>query len=64
MTKRQASVLGKRIEREDPRCIVTGYRRWGRGDYEVEVRDFRTGYTFVVGSASEWEERLRAQREG
>jgi hypothetical protein len=60
MTKREAERVARRIAREAPRCRVTGYRRHGRGRYEIDVIDGATGGAFVVRDAADWAERMRA----
>lgn len=57
LTKRDAQALSKQIERDDPQCTVTGLRHWGRGSYEIDAIDTRTGGRFVVRSAEDWRER-------
>ena len=59
MTKRQAEQLAKVIDRTEG-CEVRGLRHWGRGKWELDCVDTRTGYTFVVSSIEDWQERLQA----
>jgi hypothetical protein len=64
--QRTAKRLGKRIEHEDARVNITGYRRWPRADshgnehgarWEIDCTDTRSGLTFVVASPEAWDER-------
>jgi hypothetical protein len=58
MNKRTAEQVTKQIERDDPKCQVTGLRSYGRGSYGVDVIDTRTGVSFVVNSADQWGTRM------
>lgn len=40
--------------------LVTGTRKYRRGDYSIDVCDTRSGYPFVIDSAAEWDD-LQAQ---
>jgi hypothetical protein len=66
MNNRQAHRLARRIERDDSRVTVTGYRRWPFTDrhgneygarWEIDCVDTRTGYPFVISTPEQWEER-------
>ena len=52
MTKRQATALVARIEREDPQCSA---KRLGNGG--VQIADTRTGCTAILWTPEEWERR-------
>ena len=60
MTLFEVRRLTRRIERGDPRCHITGTRRYGPGDYALDVTDTRTGTSFTLNSPADWEERVRA----
>ena len=62
LTKREAERLARRIAREAPRCRVMGYRRWGRGRYELDVQDTGDGGAFIVCDAEDWGDRMRASQ--
>ena len=55
MTKREAQRVAKLVARE-PLTFVTGYRRWGRGQWEIDAVDLQTGYPFVVSSVEQWQD--------
>jgi hypothetical protein len=61
MDKRTAGRLGKRIENEDARITVTGYRHYDTG-YAIDCVDTRTGDRFVVNSAEDWDARVAESR--
>jgi hypothetical protein len=63
MNKREAQRLARRIEREAPRCRVTGLRHYGGGRYSLDVADTIEGSPFEVSSVEDWEERQRAADE-
>jgi chlorite dismutase len=58
MNKRTVELLGGQIERDDPKCQVTGVRSYGKGSYGLDVVDTRTGVSFVVNSAEQWTVRM------
>jgi len=62
MNHREAQRLARRIEREDPRCHVTGTRRYEGSSYALDVVDTRTGIPFVVNSPEDWDDRVRAAK--
>ncbi len=76
MDCRTAERLARRIEREDPRISVTGFRRWQtrfrnweplnrrRATYSLDCTDNRSGYTFVIGSPEDWDERKKEGTDG
>jgi len=59
MDKRMAGRLARRIERDAPDCSVTGSRRYGPGDYSLDVVDIRTGVPFEVTSPEAWQQRMQ-----
>lgn len=56
--------LVRRIQREDPNCVVLGSRvyhdRHHRPDYVVDVVDQQTGRRFVLYSVDDWEDQRHA----
>jgi chlorite dismutase len=58
MNKRTAELLGGQIERDDPKCQVTGVRSYGEDSYALDVVDTRTGVSFVVNSVEQWTARM------
>ncbi len=55
-----ARQLAAKIEREDPRCEVTGYRSEDGEIVALDVVDHRAGYPFVVRGEVDWERRVKA----
>jgi hypothetical protein len=58
MNIKEAIKLAKKIEQEDSRCNVVGYRKYNEM-YIIDVVDTRTGYSFTVYSPDDWEERKK-----
>lgn len=46
--------FAKRIESDDPRCIVTAINCVGVHDYSLDVKDTRTGYVFQCDDLEQW----------
>ncbi len=62
MHKREAQRLAAKIESDDPRVRVSGYRLYaasiGRGSiYAIDCTDTRTGDRFVIDAPEDWAER-------
>ena len=68
MTRLQARKLASRIQREDPRMLVTGMRHFDlQGNslhgYAVECADTRSGYTVIVHNPGDWDRLQQAARD-
>jgi len=57
MTKTEARQLWRKVERECATVRVDGFRRWGRGSYELAATDTITGGSFVIRSQEDWQDR-------
>lgn len=57
-----ARCMAKRIARDCPTCMVTGFRHRNSGAYEIDVQDTVTGCPFVITDDDQWTERMAAAR--
>lgn len=58
MNRKEAQRLAREIERENEYVRVDGLRHYDGGGYAVEVTDKCTGYSIVVNSREDWEQRM------
>ena len=53
MTKAEARQLAREIGWKE-NCRVTGFRRYARGSWGINVLDTVAGYSFVVAREEDW----------
>ena len=58
MNRKEAQHLAREIESDDKYMMNVGLRRYDTGSYAVEATDGRTGYSIVVNSPEEWDQRM------
>lgn len=63
MTFKETQRLARQIERDDPRCHVTGTREYESGGYALDVTDTRTGIPFVINSPQDWNDRAESMED-
>lgn len=56
MTRREAEVLSRNVEKDDHKCRVTGMRSLN-GSFVLDVTDVTTGDSFTVTSPEHWAKR-------
>ena len=61
MNLKEARVLTRQIDKTSG-CRVTGTRKYGRGDYALDVLLTESGDRLVLSSARQWEERAKWAR--
>jgi hypothetical protein len=54
--------MTKQIEKDDPECHVTGTRKYGPGDYAIDVVDTRTGTPFTIHNTEDWYTRVEESK--